>query len=62
MAETTGKNVLWVAGCGKFGYGKLLMVDTASWTDEDYKRYEEVADREKWDTALSIEADKEEQV
>lgn len=49
------KNIMWIAGCGSYGYGKLLMCDTASWTDEDYKRFDEADESQKWETAIAIE-------
>jgi hypothetical protein len=59
VKETTGKSVLWVADDGSYGYGKLLMFDTASWTDEDFNRLDEASDSERVDVAVDIEYQKE---
>jgi hypothetical protein len=54
-----GKKVLWIADDQSYGYGKLLMFDTKSWSEEDYKRFDEASDSEKMDTAIEIEYEKE---
>ena len=59
MIEKTGKSVLWIADDQSYGYGKLLMFDTASWTDEDFKRFDEATDSEKADVAVDIEYQRE---
>jgi hypothetical protein len=59
VKETIGKSVLWVADDGSYGYGKLLMFDTESWTDEDFNRLDEASDSERVDVAVDIEYQKE---
>ena len=53
------KKVLWIADDESYGHGKLLVFDTESWTDEDFKRFDEATDREKADVAVDIEYQKE---
>lgn len=59
MKEITGKNVLWIASDQSYGNGKLLLFDTSSWTDEDFKRFDEASDSERADVAIDIEYQKE---
>ena len=58
MIKELSPNTLWIADDESYGHGKILLIDTKDWSSEDYKKFDEAYDSEKWDTALAIEAQK----
>ena len=58
MIKELSPNTLWIADDESYGQGKILLIDTKDWSSEDYKKFDEAYDSEKWETALAIEAEK----
>jgi len=54
------KKALWIADDESYGFGDILVVDASSWSDEDYARFDEAEESDKWDTAIAITSEKKE--
>jgi hypothetical protein len=53
------KRTLWIADDESYGFGDVIVVDTSSWSDEDYEHFGNADDSDKWETALLIASRKE---
>ena len=45
---------LWVSEEGTFGSSRLVLVDTESWTEEDWQELDESRDWDRFQTAIDI--------
>lgn len=45
---------LWVSEEGTFGSSRLVLVDTESWTEEDWQELDESSDWDRFQTAIDI--------
>lgn len=48
------KKTLWLSDDESYGFGDILVIDTSSWSEEDYEHFGNADDSEKWDVAMLI--------